>query len=657
MMSKYRHVFQPLKIGHMVARNRIEVSPGANLLGSEEGFVTRELIEWTRRMARGGAGVVTVGMSFVNPMEQALRGFSLDLSSDKVVNGLSRLVESIHRYGARASIELAYMEFVPPQKPQEELTEENLARIRNETSINDKVQVRLPAELSQADIERIIDCFASAAERCLRAGMDMVLIHGAHEMLISQFLSPHKNKRTDKYGGSIENRSRFVNEMLEAIRERVGRELAIEYRLSAEELTPDGIKLEDSLAFAKLIQDKIDLLHVSAGTLSDDQIMGCVIQPTYYERGYNVHYAAAFKEQLQIPVTTVGSINLDLAEEILAAGRADMVAMLRTIIADPDAVKKAQQGAAATIRPCVRCNTCINRPHYFFLPVRCAVNPLAGREVDFMHEPPSPRQKKVVVIGGGPAGMEAARTAADRGHEVILFEKEPRLGGTLNKAAAPPFKADMKTYLDWAVQMTTSHPRIKVRLATAATPELIKAEQPDALVIAVGARPNKPDIPGINRDHVVWVGDLEPGRVRLGENIIVAGGGMTGCETALQLALQGKKVTVVEMLTLEEIVTSAPIINMLSLLSLLKKNGVRLLTETKLDSITATGALVIDAQGQKQELAGDTVILSLGVIPDREAAARFDGLAAETYVIGDCAVSRGSIWTATTTAFDAAMEI
>ena len=219
MMSKYRHVFQPLKIGHMVARNRIEVSPGANLLGSEEGFVTRELIEWTRRMARGGAGVVTVGMSFVNPMEQALRGFSLDLSSDKVVNGLSRLVESIHRYGARASIELAYMEFVPPQKPQEELTEENLARIRNETSINDKVQVRLPAELSQADIERIIDCFASAAERCLRAGMDMVLIHGAHEMLISQFLSPHKNKRTDKYGGSIENRSRFVNEMLEAIRE------------------------------------------------------------------------------------------------------------------------------------------------------------------------------------------------------------------------------------------------------------------------------------------------------------------------------------------------------------------------------------------------------------------------------------------------------
>ncbi|MDY6825591.1 MAG: FAD-dependent oxidoreductase [Bacillota bacterium] len=656
-MNKYRNIFQPLQIGPIITKNRIEVSPGANLLGTEEGFVSRELIEWTKRMAKGDAGVVTVGMSFVNPMEQELRGFSLDLSNNKVVNGLSRLVESIHRYGAMASIEMVYMDFAPPEKPQSELTEEDLARIRNETSINDKIRVTPPVELTNDDIKEIINYYAEAAERCLRAGMDMILIHGAHEMFISQFLSPYKNKRTDKYGGSVENRSRFVLELLDAIRARIGHKMAIEYRLSAEELTTTGPSLEDTLRFAELIQDKIDILHVSAGTLSNDQIMGNVIQPIYYERGLNVHYAEKFKKHLSIPVTTVGSLNIDLAEEVITSGKADMVAMLRTIIADPDAVRKAKYDQAERIRPCIRCNTCINLPHYFFLPVRCAVNPLAGREAEFMNEPYPAKKKKVIVIGGGPAGMEAARTAADRGHEVILYEKNPQLGGTLIMAAAATFKKDMKEYLDWTIRMTTDHPGIKVKLATEAAPQLVAAENPDAVIVAVGARPNLPNIPGIDNEIAVWVGDVHLGRIQVGNDIVIAGGGMTGCETALDLALKGKKVTIIEMITFEEVVTSAPIINMISLLSLLKKNGVKLMTETKLKNITDNAAVVVDKKGETVRLPCDNVVLSLGVNPRSEIVEEYKNLASDVYVVGDCRVKRGSLWTATTTAFDAAMDI
>lgn len=646
-----------LKIGNIISKNRIEVAPGANLLGTEDGYVSRELIEWTRRMAKGGAGIVTVGMSFVNPVPAELSGFVLDLNKDKVVIGLSKLVEVIHRYGAKASIELVYMDFVAPEKPTGEFSQEDISKIRNETSINDKIKVTLPADLTQADINRIINNYVEAAERCLRAGMDMVLIHGAHEMFISQFLSPKSNTRTDQYGGTVENRSRFVNELLAAIRTKLGHQLAIEYRVSAEELTPEGTKLNDTLEFARIIQDKIDLLHVSAGTLGDDQIVGYVMQPTYYERGINVHYAAEFKKVLDIPVATVGSINMDLAEEIIADNKADIVAMLRTFIADPDAVKKTKDDQKDTIRPCVRCNTCINRPHYFFLPVRCAVNPIAGREVEFLKEPMPLRKKKVVVIGGGPSGMEAARTAADRGHEVIIFEKNAQLGGDLIMASAAPFKADMRTYLEWAVRMTTTHSNITVKLETEATPENIKAEFPDAIVIGVGSKPNLPRIPGADKENVVWVGDVDLGRVQVGNTVVIAGGGLTGCETALHLAQQGKKVTIVEMITLEEMVANAPIISMVTLISLLKKNKVNILTEMKLDEITATTAVIIDKNSEKTELPCDTVVLSLGVTPRKEVVELFEDLVNEVYVVGDCNTSRGSLWTATTTGFDAAMDI
>jgi NADPH-dependent 2,4-dienoyl-CoA reductase/sulfur reductase-like enzyme len=366
-------------------------------------------------------------------------------------------------------------------------------------------------------------------------------------------------------------------------------------------------------------------------------------QPLYVPRGVNVHYAEKFKKELRIPITTVGSITMDMAEEILAQNRADMVAMIRQIITDPDCVRKAKNGKAEDIRPCIRCNICLGRSPGYVLPTRCAVNPVAGREIEFINPPAPTKKKRVVVVGGGPGGMEAAKTAARRGHEVILFEKNPQLGGALVMASAPPFKEDVKKYLDWARQTTMKMPNIDVRLSTEATPETIKAEHPDVLIIAVGAAPFIPRLPGVDRKNVVWAGDVDMGNVEVGKTILVAGTGVTGCETAFHLARAGKKVSMIDMLSLDQIAVDAPAWNVTALRNILKDHHVDIRTEVRLEGITETGAIIVDREGKRDTALCDTVVLSLGVTPRTDLVKMFENLAPETYTIGDCRRERGNI--------------
>jgi 2,4-dienoyl-CoA reductase-like NADH-dependent reductase (Old Yellow Enzyme family)/thioredoxin reductase len=625
-MSNFKYIFEPFKIGLMSVKNRIEMAPMGPLMASN-GLVSRELIEWGREFARGGVGIVTLGMSGIVIIPGIAPGNALNLGTDNATNPLNRFAETVQRYGARASIQLNY------------------------------ATASMPGEMTLAEIKMVIEGFANAAQRCLSAGMDMIMIHGAHGHLTSRFFSPRKNLRSDSYGGSFKNRARLAVEVLDAIRNKVGSKLAIEYRISAEEMIKEGLNIEEQLEFASLIQDKIDLIHVSAGMLDEPDTLPMMIQPTYLPRGINVAFAERFKKELKIPVAAVGSLDLEMAESIIQGKKADIVAIGRTLIADPDCIEKARRGEEAEIRPCIRCNTCIHRTHNQRLTVHCAVNPLIGRELELSNLPRLALRKKVVIIGGGPAGLEAARTAARRGHRVVLLEKATTLGGALNIAAAPAFKKDMKKYLDWSVQSTLRAPDVTVKLSNEVTPEMVKAEKPDALIIAVGSGPIIPRVPGVQSKNVVRAEDIDLHKAKTGPKVVIVGAGLTGSETALLLAQEGRKVTLIDRLPLGEIDAGVPFINITTLRKMLKELGVITVDEVELDSITDLGAIIKDKVGNKVELACDTVVLAMGVEPRQEAMERFKDLAPQVYIAGDCRSPRGNLCSAVAEGYFAALEI
>jgi 2,4-dienoyl-CoA reductase-like NADH-dependent reductase (Old Yellow Enzyme family)/NADPH-dependent 2,4-dienoyl-CoA reductase/sulfur reductase-like enzyme len=657
-MAEYEHVFSPFRFGNVEVKNRVEVAP-MSCLTTPDGFVRREMIEFYQTFARGGAGIVTIGDAIVDYDYAKGHHGQLNLSDDRVIMGLGPLVEAIQRYGAKASIEISHagrwawqriLNGKNPIGPSPIPTKAE--EIAAELEGRKKAHVQ---EMNQDMIDQVIDSFASACYRCLKAGFEMVMIHGAHGHLLAQFASPYSNKRTDGYGGNLENRAKFAIELLSAIRRKVGNRLALEYRISSDEFVPEGMHLEETIEFIKLIQDKIDLVHVSAGLLIDPQYSPHHMPPTYFPHAFNAQRAERIKKAVRIPVTCVGAItDLTMAEQIIAEGKADIIAMARAMVADPEMVNKTLRGETDDIRPCLRCSVCLDSLRNWSLNL-CAVNPVSGREMDYRYIRPAEKRKKVLIVGGGPAGMEAAQIASSRGHKVTLYEKEDRLGGMLILASAAPFKADMKRYLDWMVKKTHQAP-VEVKLSTEATADSIRAARPDVLILAVGAEPLVPDIPGAKQPKAVWAGDVVTDRVKTGETIVVAGAGLTGCETALYLAQQGKKVTVIDMIGELEIAQDAADVNRTALMELLAQHGVEFKTEVKLEEITDKGALVIDKKWSRYEIPADTVVLSLGFQARRKTVQTLKGLAREVYVVGDCQNPR-NLKEAIHDAFNVAVEI
>jgi 2,4-dienoyl-CoA reductase-like NADH-dependent reductase (Old Yellow Enzyme family)/thioredoxin reductase len=651
-MNRFQYVLSPFQFGNVVVKNRIELAPACHMLASADGYVTKEMVAYYQSLARGGPGIVTIGESPIDSGYAKDHEFQLNLGDDKVINGMSVLVEAVQRYGARLSIEINHSgrftlnnrDTIGPSPIPTELEE-----IQSKQEGRKKFRV---IEMDQDMIDMVIEEFANAAYRCLRAGFEMIMVHGGHGHLIAQFLSPYSNKRVDGYGGSLENRAKFAIEVLTAIRKKVGRKLAIEYRISANELVPGGMEEEDTIKFVKTIEDQIDLLHVSAGILGHPRTVPQMIQPTYLPHAYNVHRAETLKKALHIPIVTVGSISdMETADRIIAEGKADIVAMARAIFADPEIVNKTRHGQVDDVRPCLRCFHCNKLTRHFY-PIRCAVNPILGREWSYANIAPAHRKKKVVIVGGGPAGMQAALTASLRGHEVILYEKSGKLGGNLILAAGLEIKADTRRFLEWLVRQTEKAPGVTVKLKTEATPEKVKSEKPDAIIVAVGSDPILPNIPGMEKTHVVWVGDVDVGKVKVGETVVVFGGGSAGSETALQLAKDGKKVTVIDILDYVALAADWP----RGLSFQLEEYGVGFLTKVKLEEITDKGALVIDNAWRRFEIPADTVILSLGFIPRTKTVNVFKDLVPDVYTIGDCVKPQG-IKEAVHDGFNVAVEL
>ncbi|MBQ6602807.1 MAG: FAD-dependent oxidoreductase [Eubacterium sp.] len=630
-MKSYEHIFQPIKIGPFTARNRIEVSPAEPFLCTRDGLVTDEFVTFTAQFAKGGAGIVTVGDSTVNQEYANENHFVVNLADPYVVHGMVKVVDAIHRYGALASIEL---------------------NLRNH---------QLPADMTVEEIKQIIADFTLSAERCAKAGFDIIMLHGGHGHTVAQFYSPQLNKRTDEYGcGTFENRCRFAMELIDSVRAVIGPNKAIDYRISGDDLTPGGVGVEDSLAFAKAIQDKIDIIHVSAGNLYYLPSMAYTIQSTYLPLATNVRFAKRFKEELHIPVTTVGSFNMDLAEDAIAEGKADVVAMIRQFIADPDCVNKAKFGKGDEIRPCLRCNMCTGSdPHGCPKPLRCSVNPVQGRQPIFDNIPPVKEGTKVVIIGGGCAGLEAARQLDARGAKVVLFEQDDHLGGSLIPAGANALKGDVKRYAEWSVRTAQRLKNVEIRLNTKATPELVTLEKPDTVIVAVGSKPFIPEIPGIHGENVVLASDVDMGLAQTGDKVVCIGAGLTGTETAVALAKEGKDVTLIDKLSTEEIDANG--LGSRSVAAGLRgigaAAGVKVITGLAAKQFFDNLLVAENEKGERVELPFDTAVLSMGVRGLADEARKFDRLAPNVVYVGDCMVKAGNIMSAVLDGFYAAVNI
>ena len=642
MSNSYPHLFQPIKIGHLILKNRITNAPTYNFLASYDNHVTREGIESSKPVGRGGAATVTLGSGFINRVLPPAAHHIVGLNDHWIVTYLSEWCEAVKRYGAKACVEL-----VP------------IASYFGTHEVESSVGIPMEIDcnlLTTEELEDFIKDYATAARHVLNAGGDMVLVHGAHCQLPALLFSKVFNRRTDQYGPqSFESRCRFAVEILEAIRAEVGNNLAIEYRISAIDMIPGSPDIAEVIEFARIIQDKIDLLHISRGNLAINKLTPFIFPPAYMDHDINIEYAAQFKRALQIPISAVGAVTLEQAEEAIASGKVDMVALCRQLIADPETVNKLERDQKNEIRPCIRCNTCISRSHFGLMPPRCAVNPLFGRELDYNYYPAPKRMKKVVVVGGGPAGLEAARTLAERDHKVVLFEKESQLGGVLRVAAVAPFKSDLRKYLDWSILMTTRSKNISLRLSTEATPELIAGEKPDALILAIGNRPIIPNLTYRDRSRVILAHEINSRETEAGDNILIAGAGLTGCEIALQYLQQSKRVTLIDSLSREEIGSGSSPINAYAIFNMLEELNVDLRCRTKLIDITKDYSLVV-RDGKEEKLISDTVILSLGTRVNTEAINHLRTAVTECYIVGDCNGEQG-LWNATTSAYDAAMVI
>ena len=634
-------LFESGWIGRLSLKNRIAMAP-MGIVGFEEpdGRLSQRGIDYYAARARGGTGLIITGLFRVCRWIEQPRDIPLvrHVMTDNrlYITRLNEFAETMHDYGAKVAVQLtAGFGRVAHLDPSdgEAVAPSVLPCFWNPGVVTHKLSIE--------EIKRLVQAFEFAAKVVSEAGIDAVELHGHEGYLFDQFKTALWNKRTDKYGGDLDGRLRFSFEVIEAIKKGAGADFPVIYRFGLTHHLAGGRDVEEGLEIARRLETVgVDALDVDAGCY---ETWYWPHPPTTQPPGCMVDMAEMVKKVVKIPVMAVGKLGYpELAENVLQEEKADFIVLGRALLADPDWPNKVKAGRLGDIRPCIGDHECLKRiigRKY----LSCTVNPTVGMEREFTITPAG-KQKIVLVVGGGPGGMEAARIAALRGHKVTLWEKGDILGGNLIPASVPDFKQDYKDLIKYLSNQIKKL-AVTIELGKEATSELIQGMNPEVVFIAMGAKPIIPQIPGVEKGNVVTAIDLLLGKKQAGESVLIIGGGLIGCETALYLAQKGKKLAVVE--TLDSIARDMYKANREHLLKLLDDKEVDILTNAKVLEITDDGIIIADKYGKRSTLAADTVVLALGFKSDEILVEALRDKVPELYVIGDCVEPRkviNAIW-------------
>jgi 2,4-dienoyl-CoA reductase-like NADH-dependent reductase (Old Yellow Enzyme family)/NADPH-dependent 2,4-dienoyl-CoA reductase/sulfur reductase-like enzyme len=624
-MSNFSRMFEPIEIGKMTIRNRVIMPAMVTCFASDDGIVTDQLIGYYAKRAEGGVGLIIIeGTCIDNPLGRAVPN-QLCIDDEKYIPGLKKLVNAVRSYGAKIAVQLhhagpnTHLEGAKPVGP----SPVPLAHRTNE----------IPRELTKEEIKTIVNKFAVGAQRAQEAGFDAVELLCAHGYLLNRFLSPHANKRQDEYGGSGENRIRILNEIIDGIRTKAGKNFPILCKVPGDDYVDGGIEIEESIAISSRLKEMgVNGLTITGGSA---EARFPHIAPMGYSKGWQAYLAKNVREKVNLPIAAMGKINCPrVIDDILKDGKVDLVTIGRGLIAEPELVVKTERNRVDQIIPCISCNHCLDRI-YEGKALRCSVNPLAGREYDTRIIPAS-RPRKVLVVGGGPAGMEASIVAASRGHKVVLLEKTDRLGGQLLLAAVPSDKEEITPFKDYLIGQLEEK-KVEIRLNTTGTRQVVEKLNPEIVISATGALPIITLIPGSDMENVVsaWEALRHPEKVA--DKVVVIGGGMVGCEVAGSLSGRGKEVTLVEQL--DDVGLDIGFSTRKSEVEKLRKTAVIIMTKTPVKQITKEG-VVIDENGNLRVLAAGTVVLAVGSRSDRALLEELESTKIEVRAAGDCLAPR-----------------